>query len=330
MYSIWDAIGIFAGFTCLAAVFGYLMRRVAERPPAGILRATPVPYIVGRLSGFAVCLFLALALVLSIASLDVLAPWSTEIRKAALAVTVVVLTAAAATAIKATLEWSASHLRADGKAYLDEAMLPVLRLSLVALAYAVGGLVLLEQLDVSIAPMVAGVGIGGLAIALALQPTLSNFIAGTQIASDRLVRSGDYIEIENDIRGYIMEVGWRSTRIRTAINNLVVIPNSKLAESVITNFSGPAREIAVVVKGGVSFNSDLAHVEGVVTATAKELVHDLTECVPLRGVWFGYEAIGEYNVTFAVWVHATDRLSSLTVTSELIKRLFQRFQEEGI
>ncbi len=130
--------------------------------------------------------------------------------------------------------------------------------------YAIGILILLDYLNVSITPILAGLGIGGLAIALALQPTLGNFFAGTQIVSDRVVRTGDYIELDNSsIRGYVTDVGWRSTRIRTPFDNLVTIPNSRLADSIITNYYAPNMELGVIVNCGVSYSSDLAHVEDV-------------------------------------------------------------------
>jgi small-conductance mechanosensitive channel len=179
--------------------------------------------------------------------------------------------------------------------------------------------------------MIAGLGLGGLAVALALQPTLSNFFAGTQIVSDRVVRVGDYIELDNGvIRGYVTDVGWRSTRMRTPFNNLVIIPNSRLADSVITNYHGPNMELAVIVNAGVSYSSDLAHVEGIALTVAREVIQDLDEAVKTFEPWFGYEEFGESNINFWVWLQAKNRIASFRVKSELIKRLHARFDQEGI
>jgi small-conductance mechanosensitive channel len=189
---------------------------------------------------------------------------------------------------------------------------------------------LLDYLGISITPMVAGLGLGGLAVALALQPTLSNFFAGTQIVLDHVVRVGDYIELDSGVKGYVTDIGWRSTRIRTAFNNMVIVPNSRLADSVITNYYGPSMELAVLVEAGVSYSSDLVQVEGVAREVAKEVIDELDEAVKTFEPWFGYEEFGDSNINFWIWLQAKDRFASFRVKSELMKRLKSRFDQEGI
>ena len=189
---------------------------------------------------------------------------------------------------------------------------------------------LLDYFGISITPLVAGLGIGGLAVALALQPTLGNFFAGTQLVLDRMVHVGDYIELDSGEKGYVVEVGWRSTRVRTTFNNMMVIPNSRLVDSIITNYYGPSMEMAVMVESGVSYSSDLAQVEAVALAVAREIVEELPEAVKTREPWFAYDAFGDSNINFWVWIYAIDRIASFRVKSELIKRLHTRFAQEGI
>jgi len=189
---------------------------------------------------------------------------------------------------------------------------------------------LLDYFGISITPAIAGLGIGGLAVALALQPTLSNFFAGAQLVLDKTIHIGDYIELDSGERGYIVEVGWRSTRVRTAFNNMMVIPNSRLIGSIITNYYGPSMEMAVMVESGVSYSSDLARVEAVALAVAQEIIEELPEAVKTREPWFSYDAFGDSNINFWVWLYATDRIASFRVKSELIKRLHARFAQEGI
>jgi small-conductance mechanosensitive channel len=218
-----------------------------------------------------------------------------------------------------------------GRVKVRQSLVRLVQRVTILLVYVAGLLVLLDYLGIPISPMIAGLGLGGLAVALALQPTLSNFFAGTQIVSDRVVRVGDYIELDNGvIRGYVTDVGWRSTRIRTPFNNLVIIPNSRLADSVITNYHGPNMELAVIVNAGVSYSSDLAHVEGIALTVAREVIQDLDEAVKTFEPWFGYEEFGESNINFWVWLQAKNRIASFRVKSELIKRLHARFDQEGI
>jgi small-conductance mechanosensitive channel len=216
------------------------------------------------------------------------------------------------------------------KSGVDPKLIPPFRRFLVLLIYALAGMLILDQLNISISPLIAGLGIGGLAVALALQPTLSNFFAGTYLVSDNVISPGDYIELESGPRGYVVEVGWRSTRLRTPFNNLVVIPNSRLSDSIVTNYFGPTMEIGVLVESGVSYNCDLQQVEKVSMEVAKEVIQELPEAVAESEPWFGYERFGDSNIEFWIWVEATSRIGSFVIKTELIKRLHQRFSQEGI
>ncbi len=125
-------------------------------------------------------------------------------------------------------------------------------------------------------------------------------------------------------------MGWRSTRVRTTFGNLMVIPNSRLVESIVTNYYGPDMELAVIVNSGVSYSSDLAQVEDVALAVAREIIKELPEAVNTREPWFAFDEFGDSNINFWVWLYAKDRIGSFRVKSELIKRLHSRFAREGI
>ena len=118
-------------------------------------------------------------------------------------------------------------------------MFPLVRRGVLGFVIAVVAMVCLDILGINISPLVAGLGIVGLAVALALQPTLANLFAGTYVVTEGLISVGDYVEMSNGIDGYVVDVSWRSTRLHTWTNNLVVAPNSLFAETIITNFSKP-------------------------------------------------------------------------------------------
>lgn len=103
------------------------------------------------------------------------------------------------------------------------------------LVIVVGGLVLMGHLGIAITPLLTALGIGGVAVALALQDTLSNLIAGFHILADTPVRVGDTARLENGMEGTVEDIGWRSTRIRQSNGDLVIVPNAKLAQSILTN-----------------------------------------------------------------------------------------------
>jgi len=321
--------GVWAGGVLIASVLvawlvllsmGYVRRRLEKRR-----KATHIQQLLQRLSRSVFLLVVSQGLLLALGSLSYLAPWRSYLGKAAITFVIILVTYGLAQSGLLLLGW---YLR---RAKVRQSLVRLVQRVTILLVYVVGLLVLLDYLGISISPMIAGLGLGGLAVALALQPTLSNFFAGTQIVSDRVVRVGDYIELDNGvISGYVTDVGWRSTRIRTPFNNLVIIPNSRLAESIITNYYGPNMELGVIVNAGVSYSSNLAHVEGIALTVAREVIQDLDEAVKTFEPWFGYEEFGESNINFWVWLQAKDRIASFRVKSELIKRLHARFDQEDI
>jgi len=321
--------GVWAGGVLIASVLVawlvLLSMRYARRRLEKQRRATHIQQLLQHLSRTIFLLVVSQGLLLALSSLSYLAPWSSYLGKAAITFVIIIVTYGLAQSGRLLLGWYLHRVK------VRQSLVRLVQRVTILLVYVVGLLVLLDYLGISISPMIAGLGLGGLAIALALQPTLSNFFAGTQIVSDRVVRVGDYIELDNGvIRGYVTDVGWRSTRIRTPFNNLVIIPNSRLADSVITNYYGPSMELAVIVNAGVSYSSNLAHVEGIALAVAREVIQDLDEAVKTFEPWFGYEEFGESNINFWVWLQAKDRIASLRVKSEFIKRLHARFDQEGI
>jgi len=196
--------------------------------------------------------------------------------------------------------------------------------------YIVAILMVLAYFEIDITPIVAGLGIGGLAIGLALQSTLSDFFAGLHILSDKPIRVGDYIELENKLSGFVEDIGWRSTRIRTLPNNIVIIPNSKLANSIVTNYSMPKDEMGVVVRCGVSYNSDLEKVERVTIEVAKEIQKKVQGAVGDFEPFIRYHTFGDSNIEFSIILRVERPIDKYFVVHEFIKALKKRFDKEGI
>lgn len=193
-----------------------------------------------------------------------------------------------------------------------------------------GTLVLLDTLHISITPLLASLGVASLAVGLALQGTLSNLFAGIQLISTRPIRVGDFIRLQSGEEGYVSEIGWRDTRIRMLPNNLVIVPNSKLAESVITNYDLPEKELAVLVQVGVGYKSDLARVEKVTIEVAQDIQRTV------EGGVRGFEPIMRYHtfdsssINFTVAMRAQHFVDQILMKHEFIKRLHARYQQEGI
>ena len=189
---------------------------------------------------------------------------------------------------------------------------------------------ILTSLGIPISPIWAGLGISGIAVALAVQPTLANFFAGTYVVTEGELNIGDYIALDGGPEGYVVEVGWRSTKIRSLYNNLIIIPNSKMAESIVTNYYSPTPAMNVLVYCGVSYGSDLQRVEDVVRELAQKLVDESPHAIREVEPFIGFEEFGDSNITFWVFIQATDRIGSFILTSELVKVIHRGLKDEGI
>jgi len=200
-----------------------------------------------------------------------------------------------------------------------------------ALIILIGLLITMESLNISITPLLTTLGIGGLAVALAFRDTLSNFFAGLYILADQPIRVGDYIKIEGGPEGYVESVGWRSTRMRTLPNNIVVIPNSKLSESIITNYFLPERRMSLLLPISVSYNSDPRRVEEILVEEAKKAAGEmeglLAEPAPFVRFIPGF---GDSSLNFTLICQVREFVDQYLVQHELRHRIFERFKKEGI
>jgi small-conductance mechanosensitive channel len=267
---------------------------------------------------------------LATAPLQALDPWAEQIRLFWSITLIILVGFSCARLASEFFTWYGQYVAPRRKGDFTSRLIPGIRRISSLVIYIIAAMLILDQLSISITPLIAGFGIGGLAVALALQPTLSNFFAGTYLVSGDILTPGDYVSLETGLTGYIVEVGWRSTRLRTPYNNLVVIPNSRLADSILTNYYGPSMAMGVIVEAGVSYDSDLAHVERVALEVTSQLIEELDEAKKPYTPWFGFERFGDSNIDFWVWLEAKDLLGSFKLKSELIKRLHQRFANEGI
>lgn len=199
-----------------------------------------------------------------------------------------------------------------------------------ALVYLVAFLVILSHFGVKIESIVVTLGVGGLAIGLALQSTLSNFFAGLHLLSDKPIRVGDFVEVEGGNTGYIEDIGWRSTRIRTLSNNIVIVPNGKLSESTISNQSLPALEVSVPISCGVAYDSDLEKVERISIQTAKQLQEKFPEIAIEHEPFFRYYKFGDSNINFRIFIRARTPESQYRLRHEYIKMLKSTFDKNNI
>jgi len=198
------------------------------------------------------------------------------------------------------------------------------------LVLAIGFLVVLQTLGISIAPLLTALGVGGLAVALALQDTLANLFAGVHILASKTVQPGDYIRLSSGEEGYVVDINWRQTTVRQLSNNLVVIPNGQLAKTNMTNYTRPEQQLTVLVQVGVAYDSDLEHVEKVTTDVVAEVMTEITGAVPDHEPAVRFHTFGDSRIGFTVILGVGEFSDQYRIKHEFIKRLHKRYRAEGI
>lgn len=194
----------------------------------------------------------------------------------------------------------------------------------------IGLLILLDSFGVSITPIIASLGIGSLAVALALQSPLENFFSGLQIIIDRPVAIGQFIKLESGEEGYVEKIGWRSTWIRMLPDNIVVISNKGLINSRILNYDYPQKEMAVLVEVGVHYDSDLERVEKVTTEVAEDVLKTVKGGVSDFKPFIRYHTFNDFSIDFTVILRAKEFVDNYLIKHEFIKRLHKRYKQENI
>lgn len=195
-----------------------------------------------------------------------------------------------------------------------------------------GLMFVLQSFGVSITPMLTALGVGGLAVALALQDTLSNLFSGLQIIASGKIRTGDFISISATEEGYVTDITWRNTTIQTVLNTIIIIPNSRLASSIITNYHLPEAEVAVRLEVGVSYDSDLQQVENITKEVAKEIINRyenegaITTFEPI----VRFHTFGESSINFIVVFRVKEYMNRSPLRHEFIKALHRKYNETGI
>ncbi|HSC29280.1 MAG TPA: mechanosensitive ion channel family protein [Vicinamibacterales bacterium] len=246
-------------------------------------------------------------------------------------VTQAVFVVVAASVTLTTAAVASRSLEAYGTALTPGVGVSSLTLNVVwVLVATIGLLVILSGLGLSITPMLTFLGVGGLAVALAVQEPLANFFAGLAITLAGQIRVGDYVKLDSGHEGYVLDFSWRSTRLRMLANNLVVIPNSKLAQAIVVNHQLPSEDLAVLVDVGVDYGSDLRRVERVVVEVARGVMQEVTGGVAGFEPFIRYHTFGDSSIDFTVILRVREFVDQYLIKHEFIKRLHERFDREGI
>jgi small-conductance mechanosensitive channel len=195
----------------------------------------------------------------------------------------------------------------------------------------IGILQMLRLFGYGITPILTALGVGGLAVALALQDTLSNLFAGFYISVAGQVRIGDYIKLNTGEEGYVADITWRSTVIRSPNNYFIIVPNTKLGQANVTNYHLPAKPITASLQVTVSYDSDPDRVERLLLDVALQGSREIAGALPDPPPAVAFDpGFAESGLGFTVSFQVTEFTAQFGARNELRKRILRRFRQEGI
>jgi small-conductance mechanosensitive channel len=193
-----------------------------------------------------------------------------------------------------------------------------------------GVLLTLSSLGVEITPLLTALGVGGLAVALALQPPLANLFSGLQLIASRQIRPGDYVALASGQEGFVEDINWRSISIREPANNLVVVPNLVLAQEVFINFRLPEPRVAARVPLRVAYGSDLEYVERLAREAVTLIGDDVHDETASQRTLVRVHEFADTTINLSVNFFVKRVIDQERAKSEFLRRLYDLMKRDGI
>ena len=193
--------------------------------------------------------------------------------------------------------------------------------------FTLGLTALLRLYQVNIAPLLAALGVGGLAVALALQDTLANFFAGVHILIEEPITPGAYIRLSTGEEGIVTDIGWRTTRVRNGNSNVVVIPNTKITSGILVNYNLPDPRVTTDLAVMVGYDADLDQVRRIALDQTRACDGVLETPAPV--VFFNPGLLATH-LQFTVVFTVADLGQRDPVKSEVRLRIYRRLRQEAV
>ncbi len=195
---------------------------------------------------------------------------------------------------------------------------------------SIGILVILQSFKISITPFLTALGVGGLAVSLALKDTLSDFFAGLHILLSQKVKPGDFIELDSGERGYVQNITWRHTTLMERTNNVITIPNAKLSAATVKNYDRGDPSFSVRIPLGVSYDSNLDRVLEVTKEVALDVVQHVKGAKKDEPPIVRFFEFGDSSINLKVYFRGERYGDQHPIIDEFIKRVHKRYAQEGI
>ena len=196
--------------------------------------------------------------------------------------------------------------------------------------FVLGALIIFQTIGIEVTPIITTLGIGGLAVGLALQDTLANLFSGFYLILSKQAKTGDYIKLEGGEEGYITDITWRNITIEEISKNTIIVPNSKLASANFTNYHLPAKQLTLTMNIGVSYESNLEKVERITVEVAKEVMQEIAPDLLENEPFIRFHTFNDFSIDFTLYMRVAEYFDQRIGKHLLIKKLHKRYNQEGI
>ncbi len=229
--------------------------------------------------------------------------------------------------VKAIFAWYSESEKGKN---VNQTMFVFSRKIVSVLVYLIAAMVVLSQFNIQIGPLLAGLGVAGLAIAFGLQETMANLFSALFLVMDKSINIGDWIQLEDGTKAYIEDISWRSVRIRTIAGNTVIVPNSKFVGQNISSYDWPNRAFYTNIKVGVAYDTDLEKAEYVALQAAEKVIRDLKIGDSDNNPIVRWRGFGDSSIDCLIIVKIDKVQDEGNVQHALIKQIKKDFEEAGI
>ncbi|MEP7255704.1 MAG: mechanosensitive ion channel family protein [Ferruginibacter sp.] len=316
------SIYIFCGFITGLVIYKLIMPLIAKLAAKTSIKSDDL--IIRTISNWVIPWFVALGLFLGLRRIDMDMQYHTWLENGLMIFYIFSLTIITAKVISGMIRIKSSH--SDTVIPSSSIIGNIVRI----IIYIIGLLIILQSQGISATPMLTALGVGGLAVALALQPTLSNLFAGLQMIASGKLNPGDFVKLASGEDGFIEDMNWRSTTIKGESDHTIIVPNSRLADMIVINYYLPHRELSFLVELSIGYDNNLDHVEKVTKEVIRETLNEVEGGIKDFEPVIRIYAFGESRINMRAILRVTEYSYQFVVRHEFIKKLHRRYQQEGI
>ncbi|MBT3643135.1 mechanosensitive ion channel family protein [archaeon] len=212
------------------------------------------------------------------------------------------------------------------KVKINESLVQFFHSIVKIIVYVAAFLIILQSWGVEIGPLLAGLGVAGLAIAFALQSTLSNVFGGISMLLDKSIQVGDVVKLDADTGGKILRINLRSTKVLTFDNELIIVPNAKLAEGNIQNIALPEPTARVVIPFSVAYGTNIDKVKKIVLAELKKIEHFIEDPEPS----VKFLVMNDSSLDFKAYFYVDSYKNKLGAIDEANTRIYNALNKNNI